>query len=265
MNFEDFLIDFKRVQESHKNFVVVTFVNQQGSAPQEMGTRMIVTSEGYFSGTVGGGKLEKAAIEKALEYIRLQKSASYFHEWNLQKDLGMSCGGTVSLFFEAHNLEKNWNIVIFGAGHVAQALVRVLLDLECHLTCIDHRPEWLKRLPADSKLQTICQADMRDSVDNLGPDDFVVVVTMGHATDLPILAKILERKKVPYLGVIGSDVKAAKLRKGLLELNLSQEKVNSFFCPMGEPIGNNTPAEISISIAAQLMRVRDGYFKKEVL
>jgi xanthine dehydrogenase accessory factor len=265
MNFEDFLIDFKRVQETHKNFAVVTFVHHRGSAPQETGTRMIVTSEGYFSGTVGGGKLEKAAIEKAMEYIRLQKSTSYFHEWNLQKDLGMSCGGTVSLFFETHNLQRNWNIVIFGAGHVAQELVRVLLRLECHLTCIDSRPEWLERLPADQKLQIKCLSQMQDYVPSLERDDFVVIVTMGHSTDLPIMAELLKSKQVPYLGVIGSDVKAIKLRKGLLELNLSEEKVNSFFCPMGEPIGNNTPAEISISIAAQLLRVRDEYFKKEVL
>ena len=265
MSFEDFLNDFKRVQETHKNFVVVTFVNQQGSAPQEMGARMIVTSDGYFSGTVGGGKLENAAIEKAKEYIHLQKAASYFHEWNLQKDLGMSCGGSVSLFFEAHNLERNWNVIIFGAGHVAQELVRVLLRLECQLTCIDHREEWLQRLPSDSKLQTICLPEMQSYVDRLQSDDFVVIVTMGHSTDLPILAKLLQNKKVPYLGVIGSEVKAKKLRKSLLKMSLSQEKVNSFFCPIGEPIGNNTPAEIAVSIAAQLMRVREGYFKKEVL
>ena len=58
----------------------------------------------------------------------------------------MTCGGTVSLFFESRNV-TDWRIAVFGAGHVTQALARVLVQLPCRLTCIDPRDDWLAQLP----------------------------------------------------------------------------------------------------------------------
>lgn len=250
MNFEKFLNDLKTVQTSGSSFVVVTFVGSQGSAPQEVGARMLVTDKGYFSGTVGGGKLEKAAIEKGLALLKATDSKAQLVEWNLQTDLGMSCGGKVNLFFEVHNLSSQWNIVLFGAGHVAQELSRVLLRLECRITCVDSRAEWLEKLPSDSKLNRVLQSPMEGYVSQLTQDQFIVIASMGHSTDLPIL-KALEncRHPFPYIGVIGSEVKGKKLKAELSGL--------AFHCPMGEPIGNNTPAEIAISISAQLIKYRD--------
>jgi xanthine dehydrogenase accessory factor len=256
MNFETFLQDFQRAKESQKSFVVVTMVNSQGSAPQEVGARLIATAEGYFSGTVGGGKLEKAALEKSKELLSSGKTGSHFEEWNLQKDIGMSCGGVVSLFFEIHNLSKVWKIVVFGAGHVSQELIRVLLRLECLITCVDSRPEWLERLPQDSKLEKKLVHPLESYVPQVPKEAFVISATMGHGTDLPILHEILKGESRVYLGCIGSAVKAKKLRQNLRDLGLSAEKSEAFFCPVGEPFGNSTPAEIAISIAAQLLRVR---------
>ncbi len=261
MNFEIFLSDFNRAKANKKSFVVVTLVQTQGSAPQEMGARMIATSDGYFSGTIGGGKIEKAAIDQAILYLKEGKTGSFFKEWNLQKDIGMSCGGVVSLFFEIHNLAKIWNVVLFGAGHVSQELVRVLLRLECQLTCVDSRPEWLEKLPADLKLTKVLASPMESFVANIPDEAYVVTATMSHSTDLPVLAEIFKMgRELPYLGSIGSDVKAIKLRQNLRDLKFSEEQVSSFFCPVGEPFGNNTPAEIAISIAAQLLRIRSENF-----
>ena len=183
-----------------------------------------------------------------------------FQEWNLQKDIGMSCGGVVSLFFEIHNLSKVWNIVIFGAGHVSQELVRVLHRLECQIICVDSRPEWLEKLPAgDGKLQKVLANPMESFVPSIPEGAYIVSATMGHSTDLPVLAEVLKMSTArPYVGAIGSDVKAVKLRQNLRDLGLSEDRVNSVFCPIGEPFGNNTPAEIAVSITAQLLRVRSG-------
>lgn len=261
MNFEKFLADFKLAQEEQKAFVVVTFVSSKGSAPQEVGARMIVTSQGHFSGTVGGGKLEMAAIKQAQEYLSSQSRGSHFHDWNLQTDIKMSCGGAVGLFFEVHNPSTAWNIVIFGAGHVAQELIRVLLRLECRVQCFDTRIDWLEKLPQDSKLRIHLSNDLPTVVNDLDSSSFIVCATMGHATDLPILEKILKAKTFSYVGVLGSDLKAKKMRKSLSEAHITQEKLESFYCPMGEDIGNNTPAEIAISVSAQLLKIRDKIFK----
>jgi xanthine dehydrogenase accessory factor len=83
---------------------------------------------------------------------------------------------------------------------------------------------------------------------------------MGHTTDMPILLQVLkqiETKSFPYVGVIGSAAKAARLRRDIKEAGLPESLTNSFNCPMGLPVGSNDPQEIAISIAAQLLQVRD--------
>lgn len=264
MSFENFLVEFQRAKDTNKPFAVITLVGHKGSVPQELGARLIVTEEGYFSGTIGGGKLENAAIQKAKEYLKQNQVTSFFHEWNLQSDIGMSCGGLVNLFFEIHHPKKQWSIVMFGAGHVGQELIRVLLRLECHITCVDSREEWLSKLPEDSRLEKVFLSNMADYVRSLEKDDYVVVATMGHSTDLPILQTIFSQNlSFPYLGVIGSDVKATKLRQNIIDSKFSLEQSQSFFCPIGEDIGNNTPPEMAISIASQLLRVRGLVYGKE--
>ncbi len=256
MNFEVFLADFKRAKTNGRAFVVVTMVNSRGSTPQEVGARMIVNGDGYFSGTIGGGKLEMVAILKAQECLAQKQKTPLFAEWNLQTDLKMSCGGLVCLFFEIYNPETIWKIVIFGAGHVSQELVRVLLRLDCQIQCLDSRSEWLAKLPQDPRLRMELVEHLPDYVYKLSEDSFLVLATMGHATDLPILEEVLKTKNFQYVGVLGSDLKALKMRKYLLNLGLTVKKTESFFCPIGENIGNNTPAEIAISVTAQLLKIR---------
>jgi xanthine dehydrogenase accessory factor len=83
-------------------------------------------------------------------------------------------------------------------------------------------------------------------------------MTMGHATDRPILRRALTERAFPFIGVIGSDAKAAILRGELAGDGVTPEQAAKFQCPIGLPIGTNHPHEIAISIAAQLLMVRDG-------
>jgi xanthine dehydrogenase accessory factor len=88
---------FKECQEltsQGKSFIVVTLVSVTGSAPQDPGAKMLVTSTGIFSGTVGGGKVEARAIKESIELLSKEKSHQpLLMKWNLQKDIGMTCGG----------------------------------------------------------------------------------------------------------------------------------------------------------------------------
>ncbi|MGE0632621.1 MAG: XdhC family protein, partial [Pseudobdellovibrionaceae bacterium] len=131
MNFENFLVHFQKVRAARTSFVVVTLAQSVGSIPQELGARMIVTNEGLFYGTVGGGAVEKHAIDQAQNFLKEKKILSHFVQWNLQKDLGMSCGGVAGFLFEMHFPESPWQIAVFGAGHVVQELIPILLKLEC--------------------------------------------------------------------------------------------------------------------------------------
>lgn len=237
--------------------VAVTIVDTMGSVPSDRGAKAIVTAEGLRFGTVGGGKLETKAIGEAQRMLRGELGTNtHFVQWNINKDVGMTCGGIVKLYFEAFNVAR-WNIVVFGAGHVANALTSMLVNFDCHITCIDPRPEWLEKLPQSPKLTPVHAPDMPSMVKTLPDDAFVVLMTMGHTTDKPILLEILRTRKFPYLGVIGSDSKAIILRRDVEEAGLPEEAKHAFHCPIGLDLGTNHPYEIALSVIAQMVKVRD--------
>ncbi len=247
----------QKLMEEGVAFVSVTLVDIRGSAPQIIGAKAIVSSDGIEMGTVGGGKVEAAAIQHAQQLISDPARRSELVVWNLQTDIGMTCGGEVKLFFEVFS-NSAWPIIVFGAGHVSQALIRVLVQLDCQLTCVDSRSDWLEKLPrAAGRLRTICVEHPCEVVAGQLPNAFFVLMSKGHATDLPVLAEILSTREAPYVGVIGSKQKASVLRRDLARMGIAADKIASFHCPMGLPIGNNTPAEIAISITAQLLQVRE--------
>src|SRR5258708_37685038 len=113
----------------------------------------------------------------------------------------MPGGGVVTLYSEAHT-SRRWNIAVFGAGHVANALITLLVHFDCSVTCIDPRPEWLDKLPPSPKLTKIRTDDMPSIVATLRNDAYVVLMTMGHTTDKPILIEILRTRTFPFIRVI---------------------------------------------------------------
>jgi xanthine dehydrogenase accessory factor len=237
--------------------VLVTVVAARGSTPQDVGAKMLVDSRGRSAGTVGGGKVEAAAIRHAQDLLATH-GAPELIAWNLQRDIGMTCGGEMQFFFEPCEGAGNmgWTIAVFGAGHVAQALIPVLAPMDCRIRCFDPRHEWLARLPSSPNLRTHFLEDAAAAVDSLPDDAFVLAVTQGHATDLPVLQRALE-KNFPFIGAIGSKSKRATLERELRAAGIPAEKIATFQCPLGLPIGTNHPQEIAISIAAGLIEARD--------
>ena len=242
--------------ESGAPFVAVTVVDTMGSTPQDRGAKMLVTNEGRAFGTVGGGKIEVRCIEQAKQMLADDTSPkTRFFQWSLEKDIGMTCGGTVRVYFEAFNVTR-WNIVVFGAGHVAHAVIEVLSRLDCRITCIDPREEWLSRIPSSPRVTKVLATDMPSQVASIPEGSFVLLMTMGHTTDKPILLEILRTRTFPYLGVIGSNAKAKRLRQDILDAGLPPEMTKAFLCPVGLDIGSNHPHEIAVSVVAQMLQVR---------
>jgi xanthine dehydrogenase accessory factor len=237
--------------------VTVTVVDVTGSVPQDRGAKMIVTRDGLAFGTVGGGRVETKAIAEAQKMLNGEVTENtQFANWNLNKDVGMTCGGIVKLFFESHNVGR-WRVVIFGAGHVSNALITLLQHFDCAITCIDPREEWLAKLPKSPKVTAIHAADMPSMVKSLPADAYVILMSMGHTTDKPVLVEILRTRRFPYLGVIGSEAKANVLRRDVADSGLPIEAQSAFHCPIGIEIGTNHPYEIALSVIAQLIQTRD--------
>ena len=240
-----------------ESFVHVILVESLGSTPQDTGAKVLITKAGLLAGTIGGGKVEAKAIGFAQEMLAAKRAQPQFVTWTLKGDVGMTCGGSVKLYFEPHLSRQLWPIVIFGAGHVSQSLVPILIPLPCTLTCVDSRKEWLDRLPRARNLAVVQTDSPQDLLPGLPDDAFLLMMTKGHATDRPILQRALQEFKFPYLGVIGSESKAAILKKEMIESGLPSELSTRFFCPVGLEFGTNHPQEIALSIAAQLLTERD--------
>jgi xanthine dehydrogenase accessory factor len=219
---------------------------------------MLVDHDGLNAGTVGGGKLEAYALRSGAELLADTEPSRdcTLRVVNLQRDLGMSCGGEVTLLFE-RIVPPRWRVAIFGAGHVSQAVVSLLRTLQCQLDVFDTRAKWIDAIAPATHLRAQVVEALEPCVDALASKTFVLVMTQGHSTDYPVLVRALARDDLAFVGVLGSAVKASKLRRELLQAGLPPLRVEALHCPVGLPIGDNTPAEIAVSVVAQLLSLRD--------
>lgn len=236
--------------------VLISLIAARGETPADVGSKAIVTEAGLDSGTVGGGKVELHSIKKAKEYLESKKKRTEVFTWDLQKDIGMTCGGEVTMLFEVY-VPGQWNIAVFGAGHVSQSLVRLLQTLSCQITCVDSRKEWLEKLPASSHLKVVHAESPKDVVQTFSKETYFITMTQGHAFDVPILKEIFEKfPDCPYVGVIGSRIKGDRIKRDLKELGIAPILLEKLRCPIGLEIGSSETSEIAISIAAELLKVR---------
>lgn len=156
-------------------------------------------------------------------------------------------------------IHSSGRVYIFGGGHVAQELEPVLTHLGFRCVVLDDRPEFTRRelFPTAEEVKTIDFENIAKSV-TIGPEDYVCVMTRGHAFDTVVQAQVLKCRPV-YVGVIGSKHKAAGVRKVLKEeYGLLDAELDLVTTPIGLSIRAETPAEIAISIAAQMIEVRAG-------
>ncbi len=248
------------LKNENRSFVIITLVNIKGSSPQNIGAKAIVDEAGLVFGTIGGGKLEARAILDAKNMLQAKKIYKY-EKWNLQKDIGMTCGGVVDVSFESVLNLHPFKVCVFGAGHVAQELVRLLLKVDGSFICVDPRKEWLDKLPVSNKLLKITEEKMENYVDKLTDDYFVISLTMGNSFDRPILNRALKRN-FKFVGTLGSNQKRKLIENELIKDKEIQKKyLAKLICPIGELFGTNAPFEIALSIMAQILKMRDQKIK----
>lgn len=148
---------------------------------------------------------------------------------------------------------------IFGAGHCGEKLARVLSMVDFHVTVVDDRGEFANagRFPAADRILVPDSFDnVMDSLD-IDEDSYLVIVTRGHMFDRTVLAQSL-RTPAGYVGMIGSRKKIGETFRALTEAAFAQEDIARVHAPIGLSIGAETPEEIAISIAAQMIQVRAG-------
>jgi len=233
--------------------VLATVVEALGSAPGKPGARMLIKSEGSTVGTIGGGAIEKKITDEAMALMH--GSESKLLRYNLE-ELGMSCGGDMSVFLEP--LKTSPDLIIFGAGHIGTALSKICKMLGFTTIVVDNRSEFAnkERLPwADRVIADEYQEALQDL--SFSDTTYLVILTHLHAHDFEILDHCA-KQRFRYLGMIGSRKKVEKAFQQLREKGIDEETSKRIHAPIGINIGAETPEEIAVAIAAELVAVRNG-------
>lgn len=322
----------QRSMQAGEDAVLVSILADSGSAPRGLGAHMLVNARGRVCGTIGGGAVEHHAEQLARE--ALQEGRSLVKDYHLSRDLGMICGGNVTVLYQfiaasdaamkaltAAALElfaadadmwlvtlltpgadwrmgvagrdtlsvglglsledlKPWlksapasfvrddytcyveplnsagRVLVFGGGHVAQALAPVLakLNFNCHV--MDNRPELCDESLFPGVKRVICGDYEHIGHDvQIHADDYVVVMTHGHVADYVVQKQAMQANPA-YIGVIGSRNKVKTIAAKLAADGFTAEEISRVHTPIGIAIKAETPDEIAISIAAELIRVR---------
>lgn len=152
--------------------------------------------------------------------------------------------------------------VVCGGGHVSLALVRFLKMLDFYVTVIDQRQEFANRERFPDADEILCM-DFPEGLEmwSFGEHAYYIIVTRGHKDDYRCLKCILN-KKSDYVGMIGSRGKVAMSFERLRQDGFSEEVIRKIHAPIGLAIGAQTPAEIGVSICAEMIREKNKYPRK---
>jgi xanthine dehydrogenase accessory factor len=251
---------FERLTEllrEGKTVAVASIVSTSGSTPQRPGAKMIVTPDGESHFTIGGGGLEAAVLADALQAIK--SGASVVKEYGLsgsgQDATGMICGGRATIVIDV--ISPPEKLLIFGAGHVGQAIAETACGLGFAITIVDDRPEYLAADRFPGGVGTgLTTAEYTAGVPEINESTYVVIVTRSHETDLKALKHALVHKAA-YLGMMGSGKKVRAVYESLMAEGVPADVLESVHAPIGLDIGSKSPKEVAISVVAEILKVRN--------
>ncbi|MGZ3674281.1 MAG: XdhC family protein [Ktedonobacterales bacterium] len=238
--------------------VLLTVVRVNGAAPCAPGTRVLVRGDGgAVVGTLGGATLDSRAREDALHTLSTgdARMATYHLDPEGGESVG-SCGATLEVFIEP--LRPEPRLLVAGSGYVAQALARLTAPLGWRVTLLDDRTEFVRAASVPDGVTTSV-GELSELLVAQRPDaaTAIVVVTRGHRSDKDALRAALETN-AGYVGMIGSPSKVRNIFRTLLRDGISQEQIERVYAPIGLDLRAETPDEIALSIAAELLMWRRG-------
>lgn len=292
---------------------MVTVVGAQGSTPRELGARMLVWPD-RFSGTIGGGSLERQGLEQARKLLGQGARRHALQDYPLGPLLGQCCGGHVRLLVERVDGESlGWlepaaaarapfaltakfeaggmrrlvggpgphgsdgprtpipevrclsetirpalpRLVIFGAGHVGQAVARAFAPLPFHLDWLASRED-LRPEAGGTAATILTEDELEEAVAAAPADTMFAIFTHSHDLDYRLTRAVLARGDYRYLGLIGSRTKRARFERRLRDDGHTDADLARLTCPIGIPeLKGKEPAVIAVSLATQLLKLTE--------
>jgi xanthine dehydrogenase accessory factor len=254
--------EITEITSSGGSCVLVTVAESEGCGPMTVGKKMLVREDGTHTGTVGGGALEHEAIETALNSMENRQSrlvAYFLNEGETRegfKTIPMICGGTARLFYEY--LSGGDRVYIFGGGHVGRALARQLDLVGFYSLLIEDRDDIFSEITeGKQRIHQDFYSYAKDAP--IGEHSYVVICTPSHENDFDVVRALADRKIQPrYLGMLASPAKKADFLSRMKEEYGNDVDLSYIFSPVGLDIGGNSPAEIALSVAAEMLSIKYG-------
>jgi xanthine dehydrogenase accessory factor len=234
-------------------FAVATVAATKGSVPGKVGAKMLLLPDGAQFGTVGGAGLEqkvKALCRQALE-VRKGGLHAFDLMWHKQGALDSLCGGSVQILIEY--MAPIPHLLIAGGGHCGFEVAKLCDQLGYTHSVLDDRVEFAakERFPnARRNIHATPEAFFK--TEDLSLYSHILLVGWSHKVDTDLLF-YLAPKFPRWLGLISSQTKRVEMFKRLRERGITDESLSRVVAPVGLPIGAETPAEIAVSIFAQII------------
>ena len=250
------------LEQSGTDYVIATVLGTSGSTPRASGTKMVITGENIYD-TLGGGHLEYKVIERARELLVQGQSAQVAEQFHLAATLGQCCGGAAVVMLEAMCCQ-HMRLDVYGAGHVAQALIPILAQLPIKIRWIDNRADVFPATIPDNVLKVV-EDEPVVAVQQAQANSAFLILTHNHQLDFDLTQAILKRDDALWLGVIGSQTKAKRFQHRLAHRDFSQQSIDKMICPVGlDNVGGKLPMEVAVSIAGQLIDLYQGQQPEQV-
>ena len=237
--------------------VLLTVVKVYGAAPCAPGAKMLVRGDGRASGTLGGAATDARAREDGL--MALASGQTGLLTYHLDPEGGESvgsCGASLEIFVEP--LRPEPRLLVAGSGYVAQALARLAGPTGWRVTLLDDRSEFVRAATLPDGVETAV-GDLGELLQTHQPDPMtaIVIVTRGHRSDRDALRAALGTS-AGYIGMIGSPSKVRQIFRTLLKEGVPADALGRVYSPIGLDLHAETPDEIALSIAAELLMWRRG-------
>ena len=254
----DWLMALNDCKQQQEPCVLVTVVAVEGSLPRAVGSKMLVTAE-HFVGSVGGSHIELQALRRARQLLNqggVAVTETVLAAGNDHDSANEHCDGSITLLFEPLFVNP-FNIFVFGAGHVGKALLHVLTPINCQITWVDSR-DGIFPVNIPDSVNAICATQPADIIVQAPAHSYFVLFSHSHEQDFAIGERVLARGDADFFGMIGSSRKRQQFEQRMLAKGFALADIKEqLVCPLGMPgLKGRQPAEIAVSIAAQLLQVR---------
>jgi xanthine dehydrogenase accessory factor len=244
----------EEILSSGRNAALATVVDASSGTPGKQGFKLVLAGDGELFGTVGGGALENRVIGEAREVLDSRRSRILHLDLS---ELKMECGGSVDLVIEY--LTGVLPFLLFGGGHVARALCPILQALDFGITVFDPRPDTSAYFDAlNVPVVSVGYEEIQQHQELIGKAEYCVIATHGHQHDFHVLKQLIELESgLRYIGLIGSSRKVKVTLSRLEQDGLAIP--SAVYSPIGLKIGARTASEIAVSIAAEVVAIKNGH------